>query len=1553
MADAIVYCDRCGRLVPPSDLERGAALRTPTAALCVACTSALGPAERAALERVELVAAPAGMGPSGPARRTPAPRPSPRSARAVAPKSAPRAGLILALGGGFGLGIGVVAAVAIVGARPSPQGPPAPPPIPQKSAEPVSAGGPAPGPPEPAPDDGRPAVARSARLEAIRSMLDPSFSKYEEVVAELRRLLEANGPAAELEEAKKLLAEVESGYAALAEAELEGARKAAGELASRGRRSDAISVVRLVATRFAGSEWYRTRGEREIASALAEVEKAAPAEQPPDAAGSTSVPLTGELGRWDFTNGPEFPGAAGSVEPGEPLRLRFDFSGGGTYVAAGKRLAEPREIGRLSFRARGDPANVNVRLLDATGQCLQYRLGETSRDFREYSMSVADPPEGAWGGSNDKKVHQPVREIWLCAEKRSLGSKGTVEFADLRTWGLGPKGRVLFDVTFDADEPDARPAVASFDPSTVNRWPTGMSASETETVLVRRSSGTLTQRPVELASRDDGNRAPQLLFELDRPVLGTVRVSWESAVVSYGRRTDGGGSVETAATFRLRNRNTDPLVLVSYVHDSPDGTGGVVGIDCVAPEVRWTIPRHEARWKVGGPPDRFTVLLDMDRLSVRVWRNDSLLVEHAGILKERVLDGLKGLEVTDGWAVGGGNGSITVAVDNVKITLGAEEPSSAAPAPRATAAGLDSDPALVAWWRLDDAPGSSTAADSSGRGFAGTLVNMDPAVAWVEGRTGGALRLDGVDDYVSAGDVDPVDGASELTVAAWVKVNDLSRDGTIVAKGPWGATDKLLFFRDDVCTGSGRTDTYKVSIRAGANEVSLEGRSGACADSGWHHVAFTFVGGRPTGLRLYVDGVEDPNGPVSTAKLPRMAANNHPLQLGRADTNPLNGVLDDVRIYARALSAEEIAALYASAGGRVSTPAPVAKPQPGALDTDPALIGWWPLDDGPGSTKAADASGKCGPGTLVNMDPAADWVAGKLGMALNFDGTNDWVNCGNPQVLASSTDLTVAAWVRPDDTSTHLHGDSIVSKEGGAKGFQLTWHWTGRAGRFSVMRDGASNLWGVEDKLNGTWYHAAFTQSGGTTRLYVNGVEEASGPGTISPTKELLTFGSHVGADRWLRGQIDDVRIYTRALSAREIAELHARADEQMNALARTPEARARLARECSASPASEGYYLSLNILANLRQRFDKGRVTPKKLAAIGGAVASNLQFDASLRGGLRTGEGYTFAGRLGLADSRLTLDAIRKGLARALERERPELVRIVPDIADIARGRTASEIRSDLEAIANAVLDAGAVPVLFTPAAPKSTGDKKADALIAAAAEAVRGAARALNLPYVDAFALLNAEPPAGKKYFGPGLALARDGFDLIGARFLALYRVLETWVMERDTRPAEQPPGEKAQAPGPATAPGRLVPNGGFEEVLDATRFANSWTAHQWGAAGVQYSVRLDRSNTHSGERSLVVQAAGEGALPGAFTTLAAALEPGRYELRFWASADVGKTAQVHANLAGKDLGPFTVDEDWKQIVRAIEVDERKPGAVLRLWTSTPRVRVWFDDVSLEKLP
>jgi len=159
----------------------------------------------------------------------------------------------------------------------------------------------------------------------------------------------------------------------------------------------------------------------------------------------------------------------------------------------------------------------------------------------------------------------------------------------------------------------------------------------------------------------------------------------------------------------------------------------------------------------------------------------------------------------------------------------------------------------------------------------------------------------------------------------------------------------------------------------------------------------------------------------------------------------------------------------------------------------------------------------------------------------------------------------------------------------------------------------------------------------------------------------------------------------------------------------------------------------------------------------------------------------------------------------------------------------------------------------------------------------------------------------------------------------------------------------GTEASKPEPMPA-GNLVVNGTFEALSEDGRFAERWTAHQWGPGSPAYVARIDRGNAHAGERALLVQATGDGALPGAFTSLPSALTAGSYTLRFWACADVGKSAQVHANVAGRDVGPFQVGEDWKEIVAQIDLAEKKLGATLRLWTSSARVRVWFDDVSLE---
>ena len=77
-------------------------------------------------------------------------------------------------------------------------------------------------------------------------------------------------------------------------------------------------------------------------------------------------------------------------------------------------------------------------------------------------------------------------------------------------------------------------------------------------------------------------------------------------------------------------------------------------------------------------------------------------------------------------------------------------------------------------------------------------------------------------------------------------------------------------------------------------------------------------------------------------------------------------------------------------------------------DIADGLVAYWPLDEG-GGTTTADASGNGNDGTL-NLP---GWDSGKFGGALNFDGVDDYVDCGNPSILDFGTgDFTISAWIK-------------------------------------------------------------------------------------------------------------------------------------------------------------------------------------------------------------------------------------------------------------------------------------------------------------------------------------------------------------------------------------------------------------------------------------------------------------------------------------------------------------------------------------------------------------
>jgi hypothetical protein len=204
---------------------------------------------------------------------------------------------------------------------------------------------------------------------------------------------------------------------------------------------------------------------------------------------------------------------------------------------------------------------------------------------------------------------------------------------------------------------------------------------------------------------------------------------------------------------------------------------------------------------------------------------------------------------------------------------------------------------LVGHWKLDDGTGSTSAADASGSGNTGALTNMDAGTDWVTGLIGGALAFDGTDDAVSIGNAASVQ-LTTGTLAGWIKTADAgsSYRGIVVKQHAYG-----MYLKDNVfMTYDFGTDTDP------STGVTL-------ADNAWHHVAMTFTSAGTNGTVLYLDGV--PRLTTTITVNNQTGTLNVGCSVSTCAEQWFSGLIDDVRLYDRALSQEEIDALYNGGAG--------------------------------------------------------------------------------------------------------------------------------------------------------------------------------------------------------------------------------------------------------------------------------------------------------------------------------------------------------------------------------------------------------------------------------------------------------------------------------------------------------------------------------------------------------------------------------------------------------------------------------------------------------------
>ena len=414
---------------------------------------------------------------------------------------------------------------------------------------------------------------------------------------------------------------------------------------------------------------------------------------------------------------------------------------------------------------------------------------------------------------------------------------------------------------------------------------------------------------------------------------------------------------------------------------------------------------------------------------------------------------------------------------------------------------------LVGHWKFDESYGTSFS-DVSGYNNSGTYYGETfnngtiHGASWTEGKYGSALYFDGDDDYVEVADSDSL-RPNEITILAWIKPSSLTNDKHIVTKSAVGTI---------YCSYGFRLHNNKLQywMYDGSQDIWTTSTD-VLPDTSWHYVGVTWK--KPT-VTFYIDDEIAGTAEIDTNPV----YGSYPVAIGtRLYTSyafPFSGIIDEVRIYNKALSEEEIQSIY----------------QNNTFIRD-GLKAYWRFDEGTGDT-AYDTH---------HIAYSTNSGGSRYGNALSFDGVDDYIDV-NEDFYTESCSLTWALWFKANSYPGSGFHYLLYAQgcNGGIAQFS--------GGRIAVeFRDKDCNIYvspalisSDELELN-KWYFVAATYDSVSQKLigYVDGdkVWEVTRESHYDWGRTRIGGGGYDSA--YFDGIIDDVRIYNRALTETEIRGLY------------------------------------------------------------------------------------------------------------------------------------------------------------------------------------------------------------------------------------------------------------------------------------------------------------------------------------------------------------------------------------------------------------------------------
>ncbi|MDX9856910.1 MAG: LamG-like jellyroll fold domain-containing protein [candidate division Zixibacteria bacterium] len=496
----------------------------------------------------------------------------------------------------------------------------------------------------------------------------------------------------------------------------------------------------------------------------------------------------------------------------------------------------------------------------------------------------------------------------------------------------------------------------------------------------------------------------------------------------------------------------------------------------------------------------------------------------------------------------------------------------------ATAWYLDGTPLMTVFYPFES--GTSALNDYSGNAHNATPVG-DPAFNATTGHDGnGAVEFDG-DDYLVAGEVFPV--VSSYTKSAWVYRTGAGQN---IMSGNVGPNGHAFW----------APTAYSHRLSAGNNgDWQVVQDTDPLALDTWYFVAVTYDQSTRL-MTLYKDGVVIDTGTAASADV-----TDSTLQVGAYNGQyQWIGTIDDARIYNRALTADQIAAMFAAGGENVImasetehfdvwsahvTPfsaseagdtyisnnltileqieladLTVAASSPYAYVSDSLFCSYtlvadavtaataWYLNGSPtvtalypfegSTTSTADLSGNDNDLTVVGTLPWSQ-NAGHDGFGAYQFGGSGWLS--NPTAFPTQSSYTKMAWVYRTDNGGANAGN-IISGTNPNPGSHAFWAPSNQSFRLCAGHNGAWTTVMDPNPLElATWYHVALTfdYTTGMLRLYKNGVEVDTATATVfDVTDPVLLVGVYGTVFPWF-GVIDDARVYDFVVTPDQISAIY------------------------------------------------------------------------------------------------------------------------------------------------------------------------------------------------------------------------------------------------------------------------------------------------------------------------------------------------------------------------------------------------------------------------------